>query len=183
MTTHTITLIEKAARIALREHAGQKRKDGSPYVIHPFMVALKLTQHNFPETVIAAALVHDVMEDTTFPEAELRRELGDEVVNIVKAVTNEKNEDWEAKKSKYVETVRNGPVGAKAVCAADKIHNLESLLATHAEQGPELWKTFTGTRAQKQWFESKVLTMLKETWSHPLLTEYERLLEKEKSLS
>lgn len=178
-----VNIIEKAVRVSVAAHGGQTRKgDNLPYIIHPFMVALKLAKYNFSDTVIAAALTHDVLEDTDFGEEQLRSELGDEVLEIVKAVTNDDSLPWEEKKKRYVETVRNGPEGAKAVAAADKIHNLESLLIAHAEQGSELWKKFNRGKEQKLWFENEVLKMLKQTWKHPLVDEYESLLEKEKLL-
>lgn len=176
-------LIEKAIRISVLAHRDQARKgDGLPYIIHPFAVALKLAKHNFSDAVIAAALTHDVLEDTDYPEEKLKEELNEEVLEIVRAVTNDDSLPWEEKKKKYIETVRKGPEGAKAVALADKIHNLESLLAAYAEQGPEIWKRFNRGREQKLWFENEVLKMLKETWQHPLIEEYEGLLEKEREL-
>lgn len=178
-----ISLIEKAVRVSVEAHSGQTRKgDDLPYIIHPFMVALKLAKYNFPDEVVAAALTHDVLEDTDFGEEKLKKELGDTVLEIVKAVTNDDSLPWEEKKKKYVETVRNGPDGAKAVAVADKIHNSESLMIAYAEQGPELWKKFNRGKEQKLWFENEVLKMLKQTWQHPLIDEYEGLLEQEKKL-
>jgi guanosine-3',5'-bis(diphosphate) 3'-pyrophosphohydrolase len=179
----TKNLIEAAARIAVGAHKDQVRKAGKmPYIIHPFMVALKLQKYNFDDTVIAAALTHDVLEDTDYPEEKLKSELGSEVLEMVKAVTNDDTLVWEDKKMKYIESVRKGPVGAKAVAVADKIHNLESLLAEHKEQGSEVWKIFNRGKDKKVWFETEMLKMIKETWSHPLIEEYELLIEKEKKL-
>lgn len=176
-------IIEKAVRVSVAAHKDQTRKgDDLPYIIHPFMVALKLAKHNFPDIVIAAALAHDILEDTKFPEDKLKDELGKEVLEIVKTVTNNDSLPWEEKKEKYVETVRNGSEGAKAVAVADKIHNLESLLVAYFKQGPKLWKKFNRGKKQKLWFENKVLKMLKETWQHPLIEEYEHLIDQEKKL-
>lgn len=171
------SIIEKAATISVLAHSGQMRKfDDLPYITHPFMVALKLAKYDFPDTVIAAALVHDVIEDTDFPVEQLQAELGDEVLEIVRAVSNDDSLPWEEKKKKYVETVRSGSDGAKAVSVADKIHNMESLLYAYAEQGSDIWKKFNRGKEQKLWFENEVLKMLKETWQHPLIEEYESLL-------
>jgi (p)ppGpp synthase/HD superfamily hydrolase len=178
-----INLIEKAVRISASAHKDQIRKgDDLPYIIHPFMVALKLAKHNFPDTVIAAALTHDVLEESDFLEDRLKDELGQEVWEIVKAVTNDDSLPWEEKKKNYVEAIRRGPEGAKAVAVADKIHNLESLMIAYREKGPELWKRFNRGREQKLWFENEVLKMLKETWQHPLIDEYQHLLDQEKEL-
>lgn len=180
---YTTSLIEKAARVSVVAHSGQMRKgDDLPYIIHPFMVALKLAAYNFSNEIIAAALVHDVLEDTDFGQEKLKEELGEEVLEIVKSVTNDDTLPWEEKKKRYIETVRSGSVGVKAVAVADKIHNLESIMIAYTEQGPEVWKRFNRGREDKIWFEEEVLKMLKETWQHPLIKEYEHLLEQEKSL-
>ncbi len=177
-------IIDKAARIAVMAHKDQIRKgDNLPYIIHPFMVTLKLQKYNFSDTIIAAALVHDVIEDSDYPAEKLKEELGDDVLEIVKAVTNDDSLIWEEKKKKYIETVRNGPEGAKAVAVADKIHNLESLFMAYESQGPAIWKKFNRGKDKKIWFETLVLKMLKETWKHPLISEYENLIEREKELN
>ena len=177
------SLLETATRIAVRAHATQKRKDGDlPYITHPFMVALKLAKYNFPDEVIAAALVHDVLEDTDFGEENLHAAVGDTVFEIVKAVTNDDTLVWEEARLKYIETVRNGPEGAKAVSTADKVHNMESLLISYGEQGPKIWTYFTREKKIKLWFEEEMLKMLRETWQHPLVDEYARLLEEAQAL-
>lgn len=171
-------LVEKAARIAITAHAGQVRKDdGFPYIVHPFMVAHILTRHRLPDAVVAAGLVHDVLEDTDFPEEQLRAQLGDEVLNIVTVVTYDKSLSWEEKRIKYVEAVRNGPEGAKAVSVADKMANAANLIASYASQGKEVWKNFNRGKEKKMWFEHLVLDMLRETWQHPLVDEYARLVD------
>ena len=98
-----LNIIEQAARVCVQAHGGQVRKgDGQPYLVHPVMVALKLAQHGFPDAVIAAVLVHDVLEDTDYPEERFRAELGDEVYTIVKAVTHNESLPWEEKKMQYI---------------------------------------------------------------------------------
>ena len=92
-------LVEKALCIAIIAHRDQKRKnDGSPYAMHPLMVALKLARHEFSDTVIAAALVHDVLEDTNFSKDEMQRQLGDEVLVIVTALSENKSLSWKERK-------------------------------------------------------------------------------------
>ncbi len=172
-------LIEQAAKIAIQAHAGQMRKDDAvPYIIHPFMVALLLTQHGFSEVYVAAALVHDVLEDTPVTEDELRTALGSEVLAIVLDVSEDKTLPWEERKRHYIESVRQGSEGAKAVSLGDKIHNLRSLLSAYEQQGPALWKKFNRGREEKVWFENEMLAMFQATWHHPMIEEYEALISK-----
>ena len=176
-------LINAAVDIAVRAHSGQTSKvDGSPYIIHPIMVAAKLMKHGFPEKTIAAAFVHDVLEDTDYPAARLRQALGGDVVRLVRAVSNKEIKDWRAKKLRYIQSVRRGGRQAMAICVADKIHNLERLLAAHQTMGPGIWRKFNRGREDKVWFEQQVLQMLKASWDHPLIGEYQRLLAAERRL-
>ena len=176
-------LIERALTIASITHKEQVRKEGDiPYIVHPVMVALDLFSRGFSEVVIAAALVHDVLEDTEYPEEMLQAELGEEVMEIVRAVTNNDTLSWEDKKLRYIETVRQGPEGAKAVATADKLHNAQSLLNAHARLGDAVWENFNAGKEKKLWFEEVMLQMLKESWSHPLVDEYEVFVAKLRAL-
>ncbi len=177
-------LIDRALQIALRAHAGQLRKAGDiPYVEHPVMVALKLAKYGFGSEVIAAALVHDVLEDTDFPESDLRMQLGDEVLAIVLAVTEDKTLPWEERMRGYIEQVRLGSVEAKAVSLADKIHNTESLIRAHHDIGADVWKLFSRGKARRVRFNEEMLAMLTDTWQHPILAEYAALIEQLRALA
>lgn len=176
-------LIEKAAKIAAQAHMGQTRKgDDTPYIVHPFMVALLLKERAFSDVCIAAALVHDVLEDTEYGADALRDALGDEVMKVVLTLTEDKSLPWEERKKKYIESVRNGSEEAKAVSIADKIHNLKSLLAMHSQEGAGVWKVFNRGREQKIWFETAMLAMFRETWKNSLVEEYGLLVERSQAL-
>ena len=169
-------------RIAARAHQGQKRKESDlPYVTHPFMVAMKLAMHDYPDTVLATALVHDVLEDTAYGEETLQNELGEEILKLVQSITYDKTLSWEETRTKYIESVRVASEEVKAISVADKIHNAESLILGYKIQGKDIWKNFSRSKEKKMWFEREMLKMLKETWEHPLVNEYEslvRLMEK-----
>lgn len=179
-----LPLLERSVRLAVRAHAGQTRKESdTPYITHLIGVALILAKYGFSDTVIAAGLAHDTIEDTDVTPEELQEILGEEVAEIVAAATNDDSLSWEEKKKKYIESIRNASEGAKAVATADKIHNAESLLAAYAEQGTDLWKLFNAGREKKLWFENAMLTMLRGTWDHPLVDEYGALVEKMNALA
>jgi len=178
-----LPLLERAVRLAVRAHDGQMRKESNtPYITHLIGVSLILAKHGFSDTVIAAGLAHDTVEDTTVTPEELREMLGEEVATIIAAATNDDNLPWEEKKKKYIESIRNASESAKAVATADKIHNAESLLAAYSERGTDLWKLFNAGRDKKLWFENAMLSMLQESWNHPLIGEYEVLVEKMNAL-
>lgn len=173
-----MTRTELALRLALKAHATQTRKtDGSPYVVHPIMVAHLLTQHGASEDAIVAALLHDVLEDTTVTAEEVKAIGGEAVLQIVEAVSENKDLPWEERKEAYVHTVVESGESVWLVSVADKIHNAESLLDHIALVGDEAWSVFNRGRESKIWFETLLHTELSKVWQHPLLDRYGTLIE------
>lgn len=178
-----MTLTEKATLVALKAHATQVRKsDGSPYVVHPIMVAHLLARHGFSDTVTAAAVVHDVLEDTDVSREELTAALGEEVVRIVRGVSEDTTLPWEERKERYAEVIGQSDASVKAVSIGDKIHNLESLLEAYEKQGPAMWKKFNRGKEKKLWFEELMLSTFRTTWEHPLIDQYEALVARMRTL-
>ncbi|MCX6758476.1 MAG: HD domain-containing protein [Candidatus Nealsonbacteria bacterium] len=177
-------LVMVAASIAAFAHRDQKRKlDGTPYIFHPMAVAQKLACAGISdETTIAAALVHDVFEDTDYSEEKLREELGEEVVGIVKTLTSDNGLPWAEKKKNYAKNIRNGSLGVKLVAIADRIVNIENLLDAYKKQGTAVWPRFNAPREQKINFEEEMLAIFKETLNDPIVEDYENLIGKEKAL-
>lgn len=174
-----MNLIEKVEQISREAHEGQVRKsDGSPYIAHPLAVAEILKAHGFSDVVIAAGLLHDVLEDTDVPEATLRAQVGDEVVDIVVGVSEDKSLPWEERKKQYIEVVATASDEVKAVSVADKIHNAKSFIEAYEEQGNDLWKKFSRGPEKTLWFQRELCDRLKETWQHPMLSEFENLVQK-----
>ncbi|WP_084101355.1 bifunctional (p)ppGpp synthetase/guanosine-3',5'-bis(diphosphate) 3'-pyrophosphohydrolase [Demequina sp. NBRC 110051] len=119
--------IERAYQVAAKAHEGQSRKSGEPYIIHPIAVAQIIADMGLPESVICAALLHDVVEDTSYPLETLREEFGDEVAEFVDGVT--KLDKVKFGDAAQAETVRKMVVAmAKDIRVlllklADRLHN------------------------------------------------------------
>jgi len=77
----------KALELALTAHDGQLRKSGEPYIIHPILVAAITASISNDETMVQAALLHDVVEDTSFDREDLEREFGEDVTHMVEGLT------------------------------------------------------------------------------------------------
>ena len=175
-------LIEKALQIAFEAHRGQTRKDGSPYIYHPVGVAFTLAINKFSALTVAAALVHDVLEDTPYPSKKFRQVLGADMFKIVSALTVRKSGPWQLYKLRYIESVKNGPPAAVAVSLADQINNLESIISAHAKRGERVWRMFNGRREQTLWFAEEMLKIFRTSVNHQLVKEYELLLKKTRKL-
>lgn len=178
-----MTLYEQALKIACAAHKDQVRKhDSSPYVVHPIMVAKKLEKAGFDEKVVAAGLLHDVIEDTDVKEEDLREQVGDEIIEIVTAVSEEKELEWEERKEKYVEAVVAAGESVWAVSVADKIHNAESFIENYQTGGRESWSVFNRGKDKKLWFEEMLYEALCKVWDHELLRIYRERLDTLKTL-
>lgn len=82
-----IGLIEKAYEVAGTAHAGQVRKSGEPYIVHPLYVAIILADLEMDKETVAAGLLHDVIEDTEWTQDDVIEEFGEEVAHLVNGVT------------------------------------------------------------------------------------------------
>lgn len=129
-----LPLVLKAAAFAAAKHRDQRRKDreSSPYINHPIGLAEILTNIGAIRNpvVIAAALLHDTIEDTETTLAELRRDFGPEIASIVQEVTDDKQLPKVRRKELQIEHAPHLSKGAKLVKLADRICNVQDVLAS-----------------------------------------------------
>lgn len=122
-----LAIIERAYAVAAEKHAGQKRQSGEPYITHPLAVAQILAELGLGPRAIAAALLHDTVEDTGYALTELTAEFGDEVAMLVDGVT--KLDKVKYGESAQAETVRKMIVAMSKdirvliIKLADRLHN------------------------------------------------------------
>lgn len=145
------TVIERALAASLAAHEGQSRKGecATPYVIHPMHVALMLARFGLDDDVIAAGLLHDVVEDCpAWSNERVQAEFGAHVAGIVSQLTEDKSRSWDERKQAAIAKVPHMSPEAASVKACDKLHNLHSLVNQLRDaQDPELvWAKFKGGR-------------------------------------
>ena len=105
-------------QLAEKAHEGQKRVSGEPYITHPLEVTSILVDLGMDTDTLAAALLHDVVEDTSVTLMELQEQFPEEVTEAVRLLTRREDTDY----FDYIRAVRKNPV-AKAVKLADIAHN------------------------------------------------------------
>jgi (p)ppGpp synthase/HD superfamily hydrolase len=139
-------LIGGALKMAGEAHAGQVRNasGGRPYIDHPVAVAAQLVGHDFSDEVLAAALLHDVVEDSELQIEDIRRASGDRVAEIVDALTDDESLDsYEERKREHRERVEAAGPDALAIYVADKLTNVEMLRDAYRNQGEQVAEELT----------------------------------------
>lgn len=111
-------MIEEALVFATEKHAGQKRKDGTPYIYHPIAVAMLVKLAGYDERYQTTALLHDVLEDTDATLEEVAR-FGDDILQAVQLLTKQENYN----EAEYVDAILKNEM-ATVVKSADKVQNL-----------------------------------------------------------
>jgi (p)ppGpp synthase/HD superfamily hydrolase len=164
-------LVRRAYAFAELAHRGQRRKDGQAYISHPVRVARSLAGLGYDEEVLAAALLHDVVEDTPATLAEILQAFGPRVALLVDAVSEDPGLTGDERKVAYRERVRLAPRDAQAICAADKVCNLDDLrLAAVTEDHVALQRFHGGLHAQARRFDAE-LAMLVDAGVDAALTD------------
>ncbi len=170
-------LLDAALTFAARAHRHQVRKGTDvPYIVHPVGVMLLLEHagETDPE-LLAAALLHDTLEDAGVTLDELAQRFGPRVAGIVLGCTepDHGSAPWEVRKQHTVATLREAPRDVQLVAAADKLHNLTSMTLEHTRDGEQLWKRFNRGRASIEWYYRAIAASLSATplADHPLVRE------------
>lgn len=132
--------IEQAIKAASVLHKDQVRKGSVPYpyVTHLFAVATIVADYTNDEDTIVAALLHDTLEDTDYTEKELEDDFGGAVRDIVVALTEPAIPEYDRKnitfqKKQYLKQIKDASERALIVVAADKIHNMRSIVEEYYE--------------------------------------------------
>jgi (p)ppGpp synthase/HD superfamily hydrolase len=163
-----------ALAFADSQHAGQRREvDGAPFVTHPLEVAGLLEEAGYPDHVVAAGVLHDVLEDTDATRDDLAERFGEDVAELVSAVTDDPSiEDHTERKAALRRQVAGAGPDALAIYAADKISKARELRQRASRGG------FDREAAGKLHHYDESLVMLEDGLpGHPLVDQLRLELE------
>lgn len=138
-------LVGRALATAREAHAGQIRNGsgGRPYIEHPLAVAERVAEAGYDDEVLAAALLHDVVEDSELTVAELRERFDETVAALVEVLSdNESIDSYPDRKGEHRARVAAFGEPALAIYAADKLTNVSTLRRAYARQGEEVGTEF-----------------------------------------
>ena len=168
-------LLEDAVAFAAQKHAGKYRKGSKlPYIVHPMEAAAICASFTDDVEVLAAAVLHDVVEDAGVTVGEIEERFGGRVAAIVAGESEDKREGlppadtWKVRKLEGIEHVRNADdIGVKMVCLGDKLSNIRSIQRDFEERGDGVWQRFNQKDpAEHAWYYSTIADVLKADLGH-----------------
>ena len=180
MLTSFSSRFEAALIFATRLHATQVRKATHiPYIAHILAVTSIAIEHGANEDEAIAALLHDAVEDQggQATAEEIRRRFGDTVAEIVLACSDTDvtpKPPWRERKAAYIAHARTASASVKLVSAADKLHNMRSILTDYRALGDALWDRFKGGKEGTLWYYRALVGALRDERIAVLVDELER---------
>ena len=143
------TLLDRAIIFAVRAHAGTERRGkGFPYIVHPMEAVEIVATMTRDQEMLAAAALHDTVEDTDVTIEQIQAEFGDRVASFVAAESDEPHqsrdsiENWRARKQAAINRIARASHDAKIVALGDKLSNMRAIARDYAQQGDALWDLF-----------------------------------------
>ena len=168
-------LLEEAVAFAARAHAGQVRKGTKlPYIVHLMEAVAICASLTDDVEVIAAAVLHDVVEDTDATIGQIEELFGARVARIVAGESEDKREGvpaaetWKVRKAEGIAHIANAEdVGVRMVCLGDKLSNIRAIQRDFGALGDELWQRFNQKDpAEHAWYYSAIADALKADLGH-----------------
>ncbi len=159
------TLFDKAAQFAIEAHRGAERRGkGFPYIIHPMEAAsIVASVTNDPE-MLAAAILHDTVEDTDVTIDQIEALFGSRVAHLVHIETAQKGASWRARREIQIERFKLADRDSKIVAMGDKLSNLRAIAIDYRELGDALWSRFHAPNGKKdiEWYYRSLAAALNE---------------------
>ena len=182
-----LPLYEKAVVFAAIAHQGARRKGSRiPYLSHPIEAAAIVSELTDDEELIAAAVLHDVVEDTPATLEEVEQYFGERIAAYVGYETEDKRRDlpaeetWLVRKQEMLTFLRDkADRNARMLALADKLSNLRSIERDLNSIGDRIWQRFNQKdKAMHGWFYRQTAEALRELELYPAWQEYDRLIRK-----
>ena len=143
------TLLDKALVFAINAHRNTERRGkGFPYIVHP-MEAVEIVATITPDQeLLAAAALHDTVEDTDVTVEQIRAEFGERIAELVHAESDtfvegvSEEDSWHDRKQEAITRLMNAPRDAKIVAMGDKLSNMRAIYRDYMTKGDQLWQIF-----------------------------------------
>lgn len=172
-------MVSKAIVFATKAHEGQFRKATKiPYILHPMECAVIISGMTTDEEMIAAALLHDTVEDCDVTIEDIRREFGSRVAQFVARESEDKSKSWQERKQTTIDQLSSHTKEECMLVLADKLSNIRSIARDYKELGETLWDRFHEKRKERiGWYYKSIAEKLTCLSEYEQYAEYCRLVE------
>jgi len=176
------TFFDKAVKFAIEAHSGTERRcKGYPYIIHPMEAAAIVATMTNDQELLAAAILHDTVEDTDVTIEQIRELFGDRVAELVQHETAPLDESltWREKKTAQLKQLADAPHESKIVALGDKFSNMSGIALDYRQIGDEVWKRFHAPNGKPdvEWYYRSLADAMSELSDTLAYKEYVKLLE------
>lgn len=177
-------LLDRAIVFAVRAHAGTERRGkGYPYIVHPMEAVEIVATMTSDQELLAAAALHDTVEDTDVTVEQIRAEFGDRVAALVASESDtfeegvSEEDSWHARKQAAIDRLAKASHDAKIVALGDKLSNMRAIARDYSVKGDELWNLFHAKdRRDHEWHYRGLADSLRELEGTFAYKEFENLI-------
>ena len=179
-------LVSEAIAFAVRAHDGMRRKKSeAPYILHPMEAAVIVGTMSDDQNPIAAAALHDVVEDAGVTIEEIEEKFGKRVRELVGSETEDKRADlppsdtWRIRKEESLAVLKNtDDIGVLMVWLGDKLANMRSIYRDWKVEGDAMWQRFNQKNVNEQaWYYSSIVKLTERLSDTSAWLEYKTLTE------
>ena len=177
-------LLDRAIIFAVKAHAGTERRGkGYPYIVHPLEAVEIVATMTKDQELLAAAALHDTVEDTDVTVEQIRAEFGDRVADLVASESDQfeagvsEEDSWHARKQAAIDRLAKASRDAKIVALGDKLSNMRAIARDYAVQGDALWNLFHAKDPKDhEWHYRGLADSLRELEDTFAFKEFEKLI-------
>lgn len=176
------TFFDEAVRFAIEAHQGTERRGkGYPYLIHVMEAASIVATITNDQEMLAAAMLHDTVEDTDVTLEQIREKFGDRVARLVRFETAPLDPmmSWREKKTVQVKQLESATYDSKVVALGDKLSNMRGIAWDYRQMGDKVWSIFHAPNGKRdvEWYYRSLAAAMKELSDTLAYQEFVRLLE------
>lgn len=178
-------LLDRAIVFAVNAHHNTERRGkGFPYIVHPMEAVEIVATITSDQQLLAAAALHDTIEDTDVTVEQLRAEFGERIANLVHAESDQftegvsEEESWHDRKQAAIDRLAAASHDAKIVAMGDKLSNMRAIWRDYQQQGDRLWQIFhVKDKASHEWHYRGLAASLAELSDTFAYQEFVRLVD------
>ena len=180
-------ILDKAIVFATKAHSGSFRKGTTtPYIVHPMEASAIVATMTDDKIILAAAVLHDVVEDTDYTIDDIVKEFGEDVARLVSAESEDKRDNlpseatWKIRKQETLDHLKNKATKEeKMITLGDKLSNIRAMYRDYLEIGDELWDRFNQKdKSEHAWYYKTIAELLSDLSNTPAYQEYAELVNK-----